>query len=133
MAALEEVDPFGVLLGGRLHRADDGELVGDGGAFGEELGKVGAGNIGGDALKRASGGGVGFGIPGFELGWAATEPEENTVFLFALGDLGEGGSAEETGPAHRGNGTGGKSLEELAPMKVVVGGTAVLSWRKFGH
>ena len=127
MAALEEVDPFGVLLGGRLHRADDGELIGDGGALGHELREVGAGDFGGNAFEGAAGGGSGLGVPGFELGRAAAEPEEDAVLLFALGDFGEGGRAKEPGPAHGGDGPGGESLEELAAVEVVVGRAAIWS------
>ena len=125
MASLEEVDAFGVLLGGRFHRTDDGELVGDGGALGEEFGEVGAGDVRGDAFKGAAGGGSGFGIPGFELAGAAAEPEEDAVFLLFLGDLSEGRGTEKSGETHRRDRSGGEALEELAAVQVVVRGTAV--------
>ncbi len=133
VAALEEIDALGVFLGGRLHRADNGELVGDGGAFGEELGEMGAGDVGGDAFEGAAGGGAGFGIPGFELAGSAAEPEEDAVLLLLFGDLGEGGRTEKAGKTHRGDCSGGEALEELAAVQVVVRGTAVQIWIGLGH
>ena len=127
VTALEEVDPFGVFLGGGLHRPDDGELVGDGSALGHELGEVGAGDLGGDAFEGSAGGHAGFGVPGFKLARAAAEPEEDAVFLFALGDFSEGGGAKEAGPTHAGDGSGGESLKELAAVNVVIGRTTI--WR----
>ena len=131
MAALEEIDAFGVLLGGCFHRSDNGELVGDGSALGEEFGKVGAGNVSRDAFEWAAGTHAGFGVPGFELAGTTAEPEEDAVFLFPLCDLSEGWCAEESAPAHAGDGTGGESLEELATVEVVVGRATV--WRRSGH
>jgi len=120
VAALKEVDSLGVFLGLRLHRTDDGEFVGDGGALGEKLGKVSSGDLGGDAFEGTTGDGPGFGIPGFELAGPTAEPEKNAVLLFLLGDFGEGGSSKESGPTHGGDGSGGEALEEFAAMQVVV-------------
>ena len=133
VAALEEVDAFGVFLGLGFHRANDGELVGDGGALWQEFGEVGAGDVCGDGFERSAGGGAGFGVPGFELAGSAAEPKEDTVFLFLLGDPGEGGSAEEAGEAHAGDGSGGEALQELTAVDVVVRGAAVLGWIGGGH
>ena len=75
-----------------------------------------AGSFGRDAFERTAGGRAGFRIPGLELRGPAAEPQEDAVSLFPLGDLGEGGDAEQARPAHRGDGAGAQALQELAAV-----------------
>jgi hypothetical protein len=100
--------------------ADEGEVVGDGRVFGEDLGNLDVWGLGADRLEGAPHlcGGIGLHVPEVDVtGTAEIEEEDAGLFVVAWED-GTGLLGGEVLGQGEAEGREGADLEEFAPLEV---------------
>jgi hypothetical protein len=133
VAAIQQVDRLEVFRLAGLHRADDGQLVGDAGAARHQFAEMHSGQRGSNGAKWPAAGSARFGIPCFKLARRAAQPQQDAVLLLALRFFGDRGDVEQSAEAEHRRGAGGQgALQEEPPMQFVLG-TAARGLRCLGH